>query len=175
VLRLAHSRRGLYNPSVRFTNPLALFLLLCAACAPHPVVNPVFPGSNAAADSLAALSLFRENIDAIHKRDSARYLATYLQSPRLVRNGPQGPDFGYDDWAARRNSTWPDTLIATDLTVVPIASDVVYGTYRYDVRYGDSTSTGISERVFLRTPAGWRIAVTTAFGTDLRYVPRNDR
>ncbi|HUF66904.1 MAG TPA: nuclear transport factor 2 family protein [Gemmatimonadaceae bacterium] len=126
-------------------------------------------------DSLAALSLFRENIDAIHKRDSERYLATYLQSPRLVRNGPQGPDFGYDDWAARRNSTWPDTLIATDLTVVPIASGVVYGSYRYDVRYGDSTSTGVSERVFVLTPAGWRIAVTTAFGTDLRYAPRTNR
>lgn len=56
-----------------------------------------------------------------------------------------------------------------------IAAGVVYGTYRYDVRYGDSTSTGISERLFVRTPAGWRIAVTTAFGTDLRYAPRNDK
>ena len=130
---------------------------------------------DAPADSVAALALFRENIDAIHKRDSQRYLATYLQSPRLVRNGPQGPDFGYDDWAARRDSTWPDTLIATDFTVVPVAPGVVYGTYRYDVRYGDSTSTGISERVFVRTPAGWRIAVTTAFGSALRYVPRNPR
>lgn len=139
------------------------------------MIPPASSDPTPAADSIAALALFRNNIDAIHKRDSERYLATYLQSPRLVRNGPQGPDFGYDDWAARRNSTWPDTLIATDLTVVPIASGVVYGTYRYDVRYGDSTSTGISERIFVRTPVGWRIAVTTAFGTDLRYAPRTDR
>ena len=166
---MAQRQPLLYNPSVRL--PLSLILLLCTACA--PAVVPPASAPDAAADSIAALALFRDNIDAIHKRDSQRYLATYLQSPRLVRNGPQGPDFGYDDWAARRDSTWPDTLIATDLTVVPIASGVVYGTYRYDVRYGDSTSTGISERVFVRTPAGWRIAVTTAFGSPLRFVPRN--
>lgn len=170
---MAQSGRALYNPSVRRPHVLVLIVLLCAACAPAVVQTASAP--DASADSVAALSLFRENIAAIHNRDSERYLATYLQSSRLVRNGPQGPDFGYDDWAARRSSTWPDTLIATDLTVVPIASGVVYGTYRYDVRYGDSTSTGISERVFVRTPAGWRIAVTTAFGTDLRYSPRNTR
>jgi hypothetical protein len=139
----------------------------------NAVVVPVT--ATADADSVAALALFRENIDAIHKRDRERYLATYLQSPRLVRNGPQGPELGFEDWSARRSSTWPDTLIATDLRVVPLAGGVVYGTYRYDVRYGDSTSTGISERVFVRTPAGWRIAVTTAFGSELRYSPRNNR
>lgn len=169
-------RRAFYNPSVRRPHALAFLLPLCGACAPAVVIPPASSGpAAAAADSIAALALFRDNIDAIHKRDAERYLATYLQSPRLVRNGPQGPDFGYDDWAARRNSTWPDTLIATDLTVVPIAAGVVYGTYRYDVRYGDSTSIGISERIFVRTSAGWRIAVTTAFGTDLRYAPRTDR
>lgn len=168
---MAHCQPLLYNASVRL--PYSLIVLLCAACA--PAVAPPAHAPAAAADSVAALALFRENIDAIHKRDSQRYLATYLQSSRLVRNGPQGPDFGYDDWAARRDSTWPDTLIATDFTVVPVAPGVVYGTYRYDVRYGDSTSTGISERVFVRTPAGWRIAVTTAFGSALRYVPRNPR
>lgn len=125
-----------------------------------------------AADSAAALALFRANIDAIHKRDHAGYLATYLQSPRLVRSGPEGPDLGFENWSARERASWPDTLIATDLRVVPIAPGVVYGSYRFDVRYGDSTSVGISERVFVRTPEGWRIAVTTAFGTPLRFSPR---
>jgi len=41
---------------------------------------------------------------------------------------------------------------------------VVYGTYRYRVRYGSDEQTGVSERVFVKTPKGWRIAVTTAFG-----------
>lgn len=125
-----------------------------------------------AADSATALALFRTNIDAIHKRDHAGYLATYLQSSRLVRSGPEGPNLGFENWSAREHATWPDTLVATDLRVVPIAPGVVYGTYRFDVRYGDSTSAGISERVFVRTPEGWRIAVTTAFGSPLRFSPR---
>lgn len=130
------------------------------------------PEWNAAADSAAALALFRENIDAIHKRDRARYNATYLNSPRLTVNGPSGPLFGYEGFLSRQTSAWPDTLIATDLRVVPIALNVVYGSYRYDVRYGDSTSTGVSERVFVRTSGGWRIAVTSAFGSPLVYRPR---
>jgi hypothetical protein len=136
-----------------------------SATAPTSLWNP-------GADSVAALALFRANIDAIHKRDQARYLATYVQSPRLVRSGPEGPNLGFENWTARERASWPDTLIATDLRVVPIAPGVVYGTYRFDVRYGDSTSAGISERVFVRTPEGWRIAVTTAFGTPLRFSPR---
>jgi imidazolonepropionase-like amidohydrolase len=40
---------------------------------------------------------------------------------------------------------------------------VVYGTYRYRVRYGDEEHAGISERLFVSTTKGWRIAVTTAF------------
>jgi hypothetical protein len=157
---------------------LALTLpVLLTACVGVRHARPGLSGETieaevAATDSATALALFRDNIDAIHKRDRARYLATYVHSPRLVRNGPQGPEFGYEDWSARRESTWPDTLIATDLRVVPIAPGVVYGTYRYDVRYGDSTSTGISERVFVRTADGWRIAVTSAFGSELRYSPR---
>jgi hypothetical protein len=150
------------------TLPLAL-----GSCVAVAVNRPAATAiATTEADSAQALVLFRDNIDAIHKRDRVRYLAGYLQSPRLVRNGPQGPEFGFEDWSARRESTWPDTLIATDFRVVPVAPGVVYGTYRYDVRYGDSTSVGISERVFVRTPDGWRIAVTSAFGTPLRYSPR---
>lgn len=158
---------------MRFLIPIAVFAT--SACVIAPVTATVTPEPwTAAADSSAALAVFRENIDAIHKRDRERYLATYVQTPRLVRNGPNGPEFGFEDWSARRSSTWPDTLIATDLRVVPIASGTVYGSYRYIAQYGDSATTGISERVFVRTPAGWRIAVTTAFGSELRYQPRRE-
>ena len=125
-----------------------------------------------ASDSAEALALFRENIDAIHKRDRPRYLATYLESPRLARNGPNGLQLGWEGWDARTSTSWPDTLIANNLTVVPIAAGVVYGSYTYNVRYGDSTSTGVSERLFVRTPWGWRIAVTSAFGSPLAYTPK---
>ena len=151
--------------------PLFFALLTAVACATATVATPVAQTSTVA-DSAEALALFRENIDAIHKRDRPRYIATYLHSPRLARNGPDGLELGFENWPARTSTSWPDTLMARDLTVVPLAPGVVYGTYRYDVRYGDSVSAGVSERVFVKTPAGWRIAVTTAFGSPLVFSPR---
>jgi hypothetical protein len=120
-----------------------------------------------ASDTIEARQLFEENIDAIHKRDRARSLATYLHTSSLARNGPAGLELGYENWSARRDSTWPDTLIAKNLRVTPLAPGVVYGTYCYTVTQKDTTSSGVSERVFVKTPEGWRIAVTTAFGLPL--------
>lgn len=139
------------------------FLVVTAACAP-PQTNTAAFARQAASDTVAARRVFEENIDAIHKRDRARYLATYLQTDGLARNGPAGLELGFEGWSARRDSTWPDTLIARNLRVHPIAPGVVYGTYCYTVTQKDTTSSGVSERVFVKTPQGWRIAVTTAFG-----------
>jgi hypothetical protein len=125
--------------------------------------NPTTPDYNAS-DTIEARKVFEENIDAIHKRDRARYLATYLHSTDLARNGPSGLQLGYDNWSARRDSTWPDTLIARNLRVLPIAAGVVYGTYCYTVTQKDTMTSGVSERLFVKTRDGWRIAVTTAFG-----------
>ncbi len=147
---------------------LTLGVAACATATVAPSASIAFT----AADSVEALALFRENIDAIHKRDRDRYIATYLQSPRLARNGVDGLELGFDDWPARTSTSWPDTLMARDLTVVPLAAGVVYGSYRYDVRNGDSVSSGISERVFVKTPGGWRIAVTSAFGSPRVFSPK---
>lgn len=133
-----------------------------SACASPP--RGASAPTRTAADSIAAMRLFEENIAAIHGRDRARYLATYLQTDALGRNGPGGLLLGFENWSARQDSTWPDTLIARNLKVLPIAPGVVYGTYCYTVRQNDTTSSGVSERIFVRTMQGWRIAVTTAFG-----------
>jgi ketosteroid isomerase-like protein len=142
---------------------LLALLVATAACTPAQV-NTRVPANSPASDTVEARRVFEENIDAIHKRDRARYLATYLQTEGLARNGPAGLELGYEGWSARRDSTWPDTLIARNLRVHPIAPGVVYGTYCYTVTQKDTTSSGVSERVFVKTPEGWRIAVTTAFG-----------
>ena len=143
---------------------LPALLIAAAACSPVPM-NSGTPGAlTTASDTVEARQLFEANIDAIHKRDRARYLATYLHTSTLTRNGPSGLDLGYENWSARRDSTWPDTLIARNLRVVPLVPGVVYGTYCYTVTQKDTTSSGVSERVFVKTPEGWRIAVTTAFG-----------
>ena len=148
----------------RFALPgLALAVLACAATPdPSPVMGR--DAGESGTDTAEARRVFEENIASIHTRDRARYLATYLQSERLARNGPAGLELGFADWPARRDTTWPDTLVARDLRLVPLAPGVVYGTYHYRVTQAGSTSEGISERVFVRTPEGWRIAVTTAFG-----------
>lgn len=136
------------------------------SCACYPASQPPTPVAMAS-DSIAALRLFEANIDAIHKRDRARYLATYLQTSHLARNGPAGLELGYENWSARRDTTWPDTLRATNLRVIPIRPGVVYGTYCYMVTQKDTTTSGVSERLFVNTTEGWRIAVTTAFGLQV--------
>ena len=143
---------------------LLTLLVVTAACTPTVANTGVSPATSVAADTLDARRLFEENIDAIHKRDRARYLATYLHTNGLARNGPAGLELGYEGWSARRDSTWPDTLIARNLRVHPLAPGIVYGTYCYTVTQKDTTSSGVSERVFVKTAEGWRIAVTTAFG-----------
>src|SRR5688500_16550914 len=120
--------------------------------------------TSAASDTVEARRVFEENIRAIHQRDREKYLSLYLHAPTLARTGPGGMELGFDDWPARRDTTWPDTLVARNLRVVPVARGVVYGTYQYRVTQGGTTGAGISERVFVKTPAGWRIAVSTAFG-----------
>ncbi len=114
-------------------------------------------------DTAEARAVFEANIDAIHRRDRARYLSYYLDSPLFARNGPGGLDLGYAPMAAQRDTTWPDSLIATDLRLIPIRPGVVYGQYRYRVTQRGETSNGTSERIFVRTARGWRIAVSTAF------------
>ncbi|HEY4670424.1 MAG TPA: hypothetical protein VIG78_00025, partial [Gemmatimonadaceae bacterium] len=103
--------------SKRLRSASAVAIATALGCAPLP---PSAESSSAAtvADTVEARRLFEENIDAIHKRDRARYLATYLHTNTLARNGPTGLDLGYENWSARRDSTWPDTLVARNLRVL---------------------------------------------------------
>ncbi|HMG01066.1 MAG TPA: nuclear transport factor 2 family protein [Gemmatimonadaceae bacterium] len=149
--------------SASLTGRLLPLLVAVSACTPVSANTGLLTGS-ISSDTVEARQLFEQNIDAIHKRDRARYLATYLHTEALARNGPAGLELGYEGWSARRDSTWPDTLVAQNLRVHSIAPGVVYGTYCYTVTQKDTTSSGVSERVFVKTPEGWKIAVTTAFG-----------
>jgi imidazolonepropionase-like amidohydrolase len=138
---------------------------LALAVAPLQAQTGGYTAARRAADSTQALAFFRGNIAAIHHRDRAAYLRHYLQSPRLARVGPGGVQYGYQPLAAQRDTTWPDTLVATHFEVVPLSPGVVYGTYRYRVTQG-GTSRGVSERVMVRQPDGsWKVSVSTAFGS----------
>jgi imidazolonepropionase-like amidohydrolase len=114
-------------------------------------------------DLAEARALFSRNLEAIAKRDRAAYLACYLNSDTLARTGPTGAELGFAGLEKSAGEAWPDTFEALDLRLVPVRPGVVYGTYRYRVRYGADEHAGLSERFFLKTPAGWKIAVSTAF------------
>src|SRR5438270_3053349 len=118
-----------------------------------------------ASDLAAARALFMSNLDAIRHRDRAAYLELYAHDEHLARGGPTGFVTGYDDFAKQRDTRWPDTFDASDLHLVRVAPGIVYGTYRYRVRYGAEEHSGISERIFTSTPSGWKTAVTGAVDT----------
>lgn len=116
-----------------------------------------------ATDLAAARKAFEANLNAIRNRDKEAYLSSYLHAESLIRTGPTAFSLGFTDFAKQAGSQWPDTFDASDLNLTTVLPGIVYGTYRYRVRYGSDEHSGISERLFLSTPEGWKIALTTAF------------
>jgi imidazolonepropionase-like amidohydrolase len=114
-------------------------------------------------DLAAARALFARNLEAIRAHDRDAYLACYLKAPTFAVTGPEGAQLGFEAFAAASGSPWPDSFEGSDLQLVSVRSGMVYGTYRYRVRYGAEEQRGISERYFIETSDGWRIAVTSAF------------
>lgn len=113
-------------------------------------------------DMAAARAVFDANINAIRQQNRDAYLSYYLHSPLLVRGGPTGFMTGYDEFAKARGP-WPDSIEASDIHLTQLQPGWVYGTYRYRVRYaGGDEHSGISERMFVKTPDGWKIALTGA-------------
>ena len=114
-------------------------------------------------DLAGAEQAFRANIAAIHQRNVAAYLGHYLDSPDLMVVSGDTVQRGYTPFAeARRgDNAWPDTLIAGEPVLDWLAPGVVYGVYPYTVVERGDTSRGWSERVFVKTAGGWKVAVTS--------------
>lgn len=158
------------NRAARRSAPRAAWLF-AGLCLFGPTGSGAQTEADVEVDLAAARALFEANLDAIRQRDREAYLACYLESERLARTGPGGIDLGFEGLAASAGDGWPDHFDARDLRLVPVRPGVVYGTYRYRVRYGGREVTGLSERTFLDTPDGWRIAVTTAFAAPAGTAP----
>ena len=123
------------------------------------IALPAFAQSD---DIAGARAIFDANVNAIKQKNLDAYLSCYLHSPLLVRGGPSGFTTGYDEFAKARGP-WPDSIEASDVHLTQLQPGWVYGTYRYRVRYaGGDEHSGISERLFVKTPGGWKIAVTGA-------------
>ena len=153
MCRLIPARRILFFLSIVALAPASFPGLAAAVASPPPVDG----------DLRAARALFEKNLDAIRHRDRDGYLACYLHADTLARTGPEGPLLGYEAFVKESGDDWPDLFEGIDLQLVPVRAGIVYGTYRYRVRYGPREDSGISERLFVKTDAGWKIAVTTAF------------
>jgi len=136
---------------MRKTLATLLFLLIAAPLIATP-----------ADDIAAARAVFEANIKAIRERNRDAYLSYYLHSPSLVRGGAEGFDTGFDSFAKGVGAQWPDLIEANDIHLTALQPGIVYGTYRYRVRYGSDEHVGLSERLFVSTPDGWKIAVTGA-------------
>src|SRR6185295_4296686 len=141
-----------------FAALLALLGIPLPAAAPPPT-----PARPAAEDLAAARKLFEANLDAIRHKNKDGYLACYLPEESFARTGPDGMAVGYKEFAAGVGTGWPDHIEAEDVRLTSVRPGLVYGTYRYRVRYGAVEQAGLSERFFVETPAGWKIAVSTAF------------
>ncbi|HYU31228.1 MAG TPA: amidohydrolase family protein [Thermoanaerobaculia bacterium] len=139
---------------LRATLPSLLAVLLFATPAAR---------ADEAADLASVRRLFEKNLQAIRDKDRDTYLSCYLQSEGLARTGPTGFELGYAGLASSAGQGWPDHIDAEDLRLTPVRPGMVYGTYRYRVRYGANEVSGLSERFFVETPQGWKIAVSTAF------------
>src|SRR5262249_41224841 len=85
--------------------------------------------------------------------------------------GPEGFALSYDSLAAGVGGGWPDYFEGLNLRLTPVQGGIVYGTYRYRVRYGATEQQGLSERLFVDTNAGWKIAMTSAFAATPRVPP----
>jgi len=127
----------------------------------HP--THVTHAAPALSDTAAARAIFETNLEAIRNRDGRAYLACYLDSTNLPRTGPDGFELGRAGLAADLGRAWPDHIDAADLRLVSLRPGLVYGTYRYRVRYGGQEVAGLSERLFVKTSSGWKITATTAF------------
>jgi len=140
----------------------AVAFVVPAFAVPSPRLSPGGVGSENS-DVAAARGLFERNLDAIRRRDKAAYLSSYWNSESLARTGADGIALGYAAHEKSAGENWPDTFDASDLDLVLVQPGVVYGSYRYRVRYGADEQMGLSERLFVKTPSGWKIAMTSAF------------
>ena len=159
------------TPRKRVRNALRVGAALCAATLSTFALQAAAPPSAARAESsavgdlAAARAVFEKNLQAIRDKSREAYLSCYLDSEGLALTSPEGFALGYAGLAASAGKGWPDHIDAADLHLTPIRPGVVYGTYRYRVRYGGREDAGLSERLFLATPKGWKIAVSTAFSS----------
>ncbi len=140
-----------------FRSVAALALVCCLTSCVDERVRQLRSSEVAQAGDAIAL-----NIAAIQRRDVEAYLAGYLDSPDLIVASADSLRRGYFLFAEARRASpeWPDVLLAGEPTLVWIAPGVVWGAFEFTAIVETDTARGWSERLVVKTPEGWKIAVT---------------
>ena len=138
---------------VRWVGAIACVSVACGA-----------PGVDAirTRDIAEATAALETNLAAIRRRDTEAYLTHYIDSPDLVIATADSLRQGFLFFAEARRAdpTWPDALETGPPTMVWLAPGVVWAGFQFTAVIGFDTTWGVSERVFVKTPSGWKISIT---------------
>ena len=159
----AHPMRALarHHPSpitlLQLARPLPLLAAVLSSACGAPSTERL--REDDLAEAAAALE---RNIDAFQRHDTEAYLAQYLDSPEFALADADSVRRGYLLFAEWRRAidVWFDTLIADRPTLAWIGPGVVWAGFRFTAVIGGDTTRGVSERIFVKTARGWKIAVT---------------
>ena len=152
---------------------LGLLILLSGACgspsgsgesagAVPEVRHAVTPEDTAAIEAEIRALLERQS-GAWNEGDLVRFVADYLDSPRLRFVSGGSVRYGADDVLERYRRNYPDraamgVLTFTDLDVRVLSDEYVFVFGRYNLERENDAPTGLFTLLFERTPDGWKIA-----------------
>ena len=157
------------NPAIS----LGLLILLSGACAtpPGPASSddtapeerPAVTPEEAAAIEAGIRALMEQQAGAWNEGDLVRFVADYLDSPRMRFVSGGSVRHGADDVLDRYRRNYPDhaamgVLTFTDLDVRVLSEEYVFVFGRYNLEREDDAPTGLFTLLFERTGDGWKIS-----------------
>ena len=152
---------------------LGLLILLAGACgAPSdsresgraaPDVRHAVTPEEAAAIEADIRTLMETQAGAWNEGDLVRFVADYLDSPRMRFVSGGSVRYGTDDVLERYRRTYPDraamgVLAFTDLDVRVLSDEYVFVFGRYSLERENDAPTGLFTLLFERTGDGWKIS-----------------
>ena len=108
-------------------------------------------------------ALLEAQAGAWNEGDLVRFVADYLDSPRLRFVSGGSVRYGADDVLDRYRRTYPDraamgVLTFTDLDVRVLSDEYVFVFGRYNLEREGDAPTGLFTLLFERTADGWKIS-----------------
>ena len=108
-------------------------------------------------------ALLEQQAGAWNEGDLVRFVADYLDSPRMRFASGGSVRYGSDDVLDRYRRSYPDraamgVLTFTDLDVRVLSDEYVFVFGRYNLERENDAPTGLFTLLFERTEDGWKIS-----------------